>query len=369
MWLKIVLFTRCTEALDCVSSPFPVLFLIMIRLPFFLFTLPLALSLSSCGPKSEAPVAVAPAPAPVAEAPKAEAAPSVEVAQPKPAPAVAMKEEPSFPEAVDIGGFGSDEPLEREDMPSRGVIAFTEGDWSHTTGAHWETYTGTKFKAKRWGRYQVRLTYTLNRAALGMQFRMGDLVVKKSLPNSPSLRKTYLGTVYIPQPGDVPFALLTPPAEDGSFMIHEIALIPTTEGEMPVQAEDGSIVLNAKDATTWSEDMRYEPKPEKNCLGYWTSDEDLAEWEFQVTKPGRYKVTVSHGCGGGNHGSEVEVKLGEQALKFTTQDTGGFQKWQDVSLGEIEIKSAGRQRLAIDPVNKVKSAVLDVQKVVLTPVS
>jgi hypothetical protein len=78
-------------------------------------------------------------------------------------------------------------------------------------------------------------------------------------------------------------------------------------------------------------------------------------------------VTVVHGCGGGNEGSEVAVKLGGQELKFTTQDTGGFQKWKELPIGEIEIAKSGLTRLVIDPVSKAKSAVLDVQKVVLTP--
>ena len=129
----------------------------------------------------------------------------------------------------------------------------------------------------------------------------------------------------------------------------------------------GAFTLLAKDATTWSEAMRYEPKPEKNCLGFWTSADDFAEWEFEVAKSGRYQVTVTHGCGGGNHGSEVEVKLAGKSLKFKTQDTGGFQKWSDVAIGEIEISKAGLQRLVIDPVNKVKAAILDVQKITLTP--
>lgn len=359
----------------------------MIRKPISFLVIPLALSLAACGPKAVATAEEAPAkPEVQAEVKEKQPEPTqAEVKQPEETPEVATaKESPEkkeaaaeektamaetpFPEAVDIGGFGSDEPMERKDMPSRGIITMGPDSWDHSNGAHWETYTGTKFKAKRWGRYQVRLTYTLNRAALGMQFRMGDLVVKKSLASSPGPRKTYLGDLYIPQPGDVPFSLLTPPTDDASFTIHEIALIPTCEGEMPKQAEDGSILLEAKNAITWSENMRYEPKPEKNCLGFWTSEEDLAEWEFEVAQPGRYKVTVSHGCGGGNHGSEVEVKHADQTLKFTTQDTGGFQNWQDVPLGEIEIKASGKQRLQINPVNKVKSAVLDVQKVVLTPV-
>ncbi len=331
----------------------------MTRHPLSAFVIPLVLGLGSLAPQSRAQATDEAQPAAAqAEAATGETAP----------PAAPVMDEPQFPEAVDIGGFGSDEPAEREDMPSQGVIVLEPDAWEHSNGAHWETYTGTRFKAKRWGRYQVRLSYTLNRSALGMQFRMGDLVVKKALPSSAVRRNTYLGEVYIPEPGNVPFMLMTPPIDNAGFTIHQIALVPTCEGQMPKQGEDGSITLKAKDAITWSENMRYEPKAEKNCLGYWTSEDDLAEWEFEVTKPGRYKVTVTQGCGGGNQGSEVEVRHDEQTLKFTTQDTGGFQKWQDVSPGEIEIKAAGKQRLQIDPVNKVKSAVLDVQKVVLTPV-
>ncbi|GAA5141964.1 hypothetical protein GCM10023213_27070 [Prosthecobacter algae] len=346
----------------------------MIRTPLSVFVLPLALSLSSCGPKPESQVTQEKAPAPQAEASKAEDKPAPAVAETAPKPATAPAVEPEIPSppvfktAVDIGDFGSAEPAERKDMPTRGIVVMGPESWEHSNGAHWETYTGTKFKAKRWGRYKVRLTYSLNRATLGMQFRMANLVVKKSLANAPTPRKTYLGEIYVAQPGDLPFALLTPPTDNGGFVLHELALIPTCEGETPKQAEDGSITLSAKDAITWSENMRYEPKPEKNCLGYWTSEDDLAEWEFEVRKPGRYKVTVSHGCGGGNHGSEVELQHADQTLKFTTQDTGGFQNWKELPLGEIEIKATGKQRLRIDPVNKVKSAVLDVQKVVLTPV-
>lgn len=345
----------------------------MIRPSHFTATLSLAFTLCSCD-KAPEPKAGQAAAAPKAEAKTPAAQPvTTKPAAPQPAANKPVADstppkEMEFPEAVDIGGFGNSEPVERKDMPTRGIITFGPKDYEHSNGTHWETYTWTKFKAKRSGRYQVRLTYTLLRAALGMQFRMGDLMVKKTLASASQPTKSYLGTVSIAQPGDMPFALLTPPAENAGLSIQEIALIPTSEGDEIKQAEDGVITLNAKDATTWSETMRYESKPEKNCLGYWTEPDDFAEWEFQVIKPGRYKVAVSHGCGGGNHGSEVEVKLNGQALKFTTQDTGGFQKWQDVQAGEIEIKAAGTQRLVIDPVNKLKAAVLDVQKVVLTPV-
>lgn len=320
----------------------------------------LALCLAACDPQ---PAGKPAAQAPAAQEKKPSAAPVVaEPAKPAPAPA-----QPDPAQLVDMSEFGSLEPMDRPNMPDRGILRFGPESYQHANQAHWETYTWTGFKAKRWGRYHVRLTYLLGRAALGMQFRIGDLTVKRSLKSSPNPTKVYLGEVYVPQPGDVPFMMLTPPTEDGGFKVLEVALIPAPEGPVPAAGGDGTITLPAGSATTWSEAMRYEPKPEKNCLGYWTDENDFAEWEFQSEKPGRYKVTVSYGCGGGNHGSEVELKLNGQTLKWTTQDTGGFQKWQDVTLGEIEVSKNGPQRLVIDPVNKVKSAVLDVQKVVLTP--
>lgn len=319
------------------------------------------LLLAACGPKPE-PAAPAPEPKPEA---KTEAKPEAKAEPVAPQAAVMPTDQP-FPEAVDLNGFGSEEPVLRKDLPTRGVIRLTSADWSLSNGAHWDTYTGASFKAKRWGRYDVMLTYLLRRGGIGSQFRMGDLVVKKQLTPASSPRTVRLGTLYIPAAGDVPFMLLTPPTEQ-ALVIREIALIPACEGETPVQAADGSLTLHAKDATTWSENLRYEPKPEKNCLGFWTEPEDFAEWEFEVAKPGRYRVVVHHGCGGGNHGSEVEVRLGAQSLKFTTQDTGGFQKWQAVEAGILELPKAGKSRLVIDPVNKVKSAVLDVQKVELLP--
>lgn len=275
---------------------------------------------------------------------------------------------------VDVGNFGTDQPVERKDLPARGVIVFGPKDFTHMPASHWEQWDW-KFTAKRWGSYQVRLTYKLRAASLPVQLKIGkpgaEIRLKESLPATlGEEKKTYLGKINIPEAGDSPFALYAPTAAaNAGFQILEMAFIPAPESDDELaQAEDGTITLLAKDATTWSTNMRYEPKAEKNCLGFWTEPDDIAEWEFKVSKPGKYKVSVFHGCGGGNHGSKVAVKSGDQVVKFTVQDTGGFQKWQEVQAGEIEIRAEGVNRLVIDPEDKVKSAVLDVQKVILTPV-
>ena len=326
----------------------------------------LLLALNSCG-KQEQPAAAqpaTPAPAPVAAKPAAPAP------VPAPTPAPAKMQDPVFAaEPVDLNGFGSDEHVLRADEPTRGVIVIEPKDIKHSSQQHWDQYDCESFTAKRWGRYEVRVTYTLRTASLGTQFRFAQQPFKKTLMATSKPKLVVYGTVYVEKATMYPFSIYAAAtgAEPG-FEIKEVAFVPAPEGPAPVQAADGSIVLEAGSATTWSETMRFEPKSEKNCLGFWTNADDFAEWDFEVTKPGRYKVTVVHGCGTGNEGSEVAVKLGEQELKFTVKDTGGFQKWSEEAVGEVEIKKAGKMRLVIDPLTKTKSAVLDVHKVLLAPV-
>jgi hypothetical protein len=318
--------------------------------------------LVACGKQESAPTAAAPAPA------KTEPAPEPKAAEPTAAPAPAATA--AAAPAGDFGDFGTDDPIERPDMPTRGVLTFLPKDGVMNMMDHWAQFDW-KFKATRPGHYQVRLGYELDHASLGVQFKLGETRLRKTITASPIGRKTYLGEIYIAEPGDQFFAIYAPSsANSAGFDLKSVELLPTHEGESTLeQAADGSVTLLAKDATTWSTTMRYESKPEKNCLGYWTDPEDFAEWEFKLAKPGRYQVVVSHGCSADNQGSEVAVKVGSEEKKFTVKDTGGFQKWQDVVVGEIEIKQPGVQRLVVDPVNKAKSAVLDVQKVVLKPVS
>ncbi len=254
-------------------------------------------------------------------------------------------------------------------MPTRGVLKFPVKDCSEQSMDHWTQYDW-KFTARRSGHYVVRLTYKLTTASLGVQFKMGETRLRKVLTGSvPPVRVT-MGEIYVPEAGNQIFAFYAPPsANSAGFDIVEVEFVPTNEGDPKiVPAGDGSITLLAKDATTWSEDMRYEQKPGKNCLGFWTDPDDFAEWEFEAVKPGRYQVIVTQGCGDGNAGSEVLVKCGTDEQKFTVQDTGGFQNWKDVTVGVVEIKTPGTQRLVIDPLNKTKTAVLDVQKIVLKPV-
>ena len=84
-----------------------------------------------------------------------------------------------------------------------------------------------------------------------------------------------------------------------------VTLRPAPEGDPVKQAADGLVELDASAATVHSTLMQYERKAEKRCLGYWAKPEDWASWDFRITKPGRFRVELTQGCGAGHGGSEV----------------------------------------------------------------
>ena len=133
------------------------------------------------------------------------------------------------------------------------------------------------------------------------------------------------------------------------------------------QAKDGSIVMHARTAEVHGTMLRYEPLPHKTTLGYWINATDWASFEFTVTQPGQFTVEVLQGCGKGQGGSDVEVAVGDQKLKFTVEDTGHFQNFKAREIGTVTLDKTGRYTLTVKPLKKAAAAVMDLRQVTLKP--
>ncbi len=133
------------------------------------------------------------------------------------------------------------------------------------------------------------------------------------------------------------------------------------------QADDGTITLLGKWADVHGTQLRFEPLPHKNTLGYWGNKADFVTWEFTVTKPGTFAVEVVQGCGKGSGGAEVEMSVGESKFAFAVKDTGGWQAFETREVGKLTVEKAGRHVLTVKPLTKPGAAVMDLQKVMLTP--
>ncbi|MEM1442699.1 MAG: hypothetical protein AAGF67_10175 [Verrucomicrobiota bacterium] len=274
--------------------------------------------------------------------------------------------------------FGSIEASEKvPDYPvdvdrSRGSFTLDSADGQYQPGSHFANWFW-KTEVERWGNYYVGLLYESTRPKLGIQVRVGDNILKGYAPRTNALmarEPMILGTAYLPEPGEYNVSMLTGDQSNvPAFTVKGVHFQPAPESKPLGQSIDGTITLDAKTATTYSEMMRYEPKEEKDCLGFWINPEDWAEWVFDVTTPGEFQISLVYGCGNGNEGSEIAVYLNDQTFGFTVEDTGGFQSWKEIDLGKIKLDIPGQNKLAIIPKTQAAKGIMDIQRVVLVPVT
>lgn len=133
---------------------------------------------------------------------------------------------------------------------------------------------------------------------------------------------------------------------------------------------DGSFFLPAHRAKTKGENIRYEPQPHKNTVGYWTGQKDSATWTIDLKKPGRFNVAVLQGCGKGQGGSTATMTLQRQGKQtpdatrdFEVKETGHFQNFQWVNLGEVELANDGVIELVVAPKQIKKAALMDIRAI------
>jgi len=254
---------------------------------------------------------------------------------------------------------------------TRGSFLVTADEGQYVAGSHFGNWSWT-MRAERWGHYYVGLVYDSSRPKMGVQVRIGtDNILKGYAPRTNSLQAgppMVLGTAYLSEAGEHPISMLTADQSNvPAFQIRGIHFQPAPESVPLGQSIDGTIELLASHAATYAETMRYEPAEEKNCLGFWTDADDWAEWVFSVSTPGEFKLELHYGCGPGNEGSEVLVLVNDQMREFVVDDTGGFQEWKALELDPVTIATPGENRIAVAPRTLANKAVMDLSKLVLTP--
>lgn len=137
------------------------------------------------------------------------------------------------------------------------------------------------------------------------------------------------------------------------------------QGKKPkLKSPEGTLTLDAASVKVHGKNIRYEPEPHKNVVGYWTEVDDWAEWAFEVPESGDYEIELQYGCGGGNGGSLVSLICGEHTIEFTVKDTGHFQNMIYESMGTCNLKK-GPANLQVRPKTKANIAVMDIRKIVL----
>jgi hypothetical protein len=255
-----------------------------------------------------------------------------------------------------------DQKAKLESHPGNHRIGF----WSNT-----DDYVQWDYKPTRWGMYSVHLTYSLAGGASDLELEFGGAKINGTIASTGTWYEyttADLGKIYLAEDKPTTFTVRCTAKSGGAVMnLKAVTLLPAPEGETAVISpeENGNITLMAHTATVSGLKLRYEPKDIKQCIGYWTVPDDTATWQFEIKTPGTFEVELWQGCGTDQGGSDVDVLVNDQTLNFKVEDTGHFQKFVPRSLGQVKFEKAGTYTLEIHPKNKMKGAVMDVQKVIL----
>lgn len=212
------------------------------------------------------------------------------------------------------------------------------------------------------------------------KFPVGSLLVKEKF-GSDGKSVLFIGmwkreAGYFPERGDWEFFTV----DGASTKVLERGKVASVHHEMgkgdfvardylvPAQITSGRIILHSSMAETHGEKLHYEPEEAKNTLGYWTNPADWAEWEFQVSRPGKFEIHLWQGCGTGCGGSEIEIVTAGQSVAFKVEETGHFQNFKERVVGQVSFEKTGLQRLEVRVRKMAGPAVMDLRLVVLTPV-
>ena len=242
------------------------------------------------------------------------------------------------------------------------------GFWTDINDAvRWE------YEATRWGRYDVELTYSLDAEGPSeIEVDLGGTQLTREIESTGSWYRyttVPLGRVYLAAAG--PLSVVVRGLDKAGVAVMNlkaITLRPVSEGQdVVLPAADGSVELDARDATVHGVTLRYEPNAKKLCLGYWSNPTDWASWRFEIRTPGRYRVEIHQGCGAGHGGSMAKVLVADAAFEFAVEDTGHFQNFRPREVGTVQFDAAGQYSLAVKPITRKSVAVMDIRRIRLLP--
>lgn len=104
------------------------------------------------------------------------------------------------------------------------------------------------------------------------------------------------------------------------------------------QASDGTVRLNAADASLHGGTIQYEAGDGHDNIGYWTDPNDWISWTVTVTHPGRFKASAIVAA---TDSTAFEFSVAGQTLRGTVPVTGSYMTYQPMDLGAVDLPATG----------------------------
>ncbi len=128
------------------------------------------------------------------------------------------------------------------------------------------------------------------------------------------------------------------------------------------QADDGRVLLNSSDAEL-DGSLQVEDRYGAPNIGFWTDSADTVQWNFTVTKPGKFELVAELATSGS---SRFSIHVAETTLACEIANTGGYDRFRQEKLGTIELVQTGKYKLTVKPQQAAWSP-LNLRSIILQP--
>ena len=140
---------------------------------------------------------------------------------------------------------------------------------------------------------------------------------------------------------------------------------PGNKPELIEVRDDGSIRFPATAARIYGPSIVFEQQ--YGNLGYWSSPEDRAAWDFSAPAAGEYKASLDFACAASAAGNTLVLSVAGQKLTFKVPSTGSWDTYQGREIGSVKLDK-GPAELVIASEGTINGAMIDLRSVRLQPV-
>lgn len=255
-------------------------------------------------------------------------------------------------------------------IPAPSVARLNEvGAWMQRNGEAIYATTASPFKRLPWGRATKKVHGDQTTLYLHVfDWPADGKLVVPGLKNEVVQAQLLVGkqTVKTAKRGNDVLVSVPVAAPDAivSVLALEIKGTPDVEQLLPAQAADGSMTLEIADALLRGQTIKTESHQHKENIGFWMNPADYVEWQFTVSKPGRFELSAELAATGA---SALELTCGAAKLSVKVPVTGDYKKFKKLTLGTLEIPAAGKAAVTLKAV-KAGWHPVNVRAIVLRPV-
>jgi alpha-L-fucosidase len=123
---------------------------------------------------------------------------------------------------------------------------------------------------------------------------------------------------------------------------------PIPEEEVTVSPDaGGNLVLSAETAEMHGSQVNTEERDGKTNIGFWDNPGEWVSWRARGVTPGAYVVRATTATV--HQGAELMVQSGESSVAGVVPQTGGWDKFQTVEFGTLQIGRSGEVVFVVRP--------------------